>query len=101
MLLCHQIPMSVSLSASWFAESVGAILAWIQPNQHFMLSPAVTEPRLWLSMPEPHQMLGYVCLLLAIHLWLSWVMGKPAAVLAGRDSQHPEGVVCLARRSMV
>lgn len=60
--LCHQIPKSVSLSASWFAGSVGSILAWIQPNQHFGLSPAVTKPRLWLSMPQPHQMLEYLCL---------------------------------------
>lgn len=60
--LCHLIPNSGLLSASRLAVRAGAILAWIQPTQHFGLSLAVTEPRLRLSMPEPRQMLGYACL---------------------------------------
>lgn len=64
----------------WFARSVGAILAWIQPNQHFGLSPAVTEPMAEHARASP---VSGVCMpLLAIHLWLSWVMGRPAAALA-------------------
>lgn len=60
--LCHPIPDSESLSASRFAARAGAILAWIQPTQHFGLSLAVTEPKLRLSVPEPCQMLVYMCL---------------------------------------
>lgn len=60
--LCHPIPDSGSLAATRLVARAGAILAWIQPTQHFGLSLAVTEPRLRLSVPEPRQMLGYMCL---------------------------------------
>lgn len=60
--LCDLIPDFGSHSASQLAERADAILALIQPTQHFGLSPAVTKPRLRLSMPEPCHMLGYVCL---------------------------------------
>ncbi|KAJ7405251.1 hypothetical protein WISP_140814 [Willisornis vidua] len=50
-------PWFYSLQPLRFAARAEAILAWIQTNQHFGLSSSVTEPRLWLSIPEPHQML--------------------------------------------
>lgn len=85
--LWHPILSSGLLSTPWLVVRAGAILAWIQPTQHFGLSPAVTEPRLQLSMPEPRQMLGYVCLLWPSHhsfpgrwgsLWQRWLEEIPS-----------------------
>lgn len=97
--LCHPILNSGLLSTPRLVVRAGAILAWIQPTQHFGLSPAVTEPRLQLSMPDA----GVRMPSLAVPSQLSWAMGKLAAALAGRDSQPipMEAAVCLAGRCPV